>query len=129
MDESIVSLSQLGTASKQFARQLLTIGENRVELLMVELQEERERLLQAILLALGTATLALLAGITFTGLVVVLFWSRSPAFVLLTLMGAYSVAAVLFYQKLTSLLRDWQNFPDTLDQLRKDRACLDKNLE
>jgi uncharacterized membrane protein YqjE len=129
MEESTVSLGELGTASKQFARRLLTIGENRIELLMVEVQEERERLLQAILLALGTAALALLAGITLTGLVVVLFWNRSPAFVLLTLLGIYTVAAVFLYQRLTSLLRDWQNFPDTLDQFRKDRACLDKSIE
>jgi uncharacterized membrane protein YqjE len=129
MEESTISFGELGTASKQFARRLLTIGENRVELLMVEVQEERERLLHAILLALGTATLALLAGMTLTGLIVVLFWSRSPGLVLVALTAIYSMAATFLYQRLTSLLRDWKNFPDTLDQLRKDRACLDKNLE
>ena len=40
---------QIGTSSKHLARRLLTIGENRLELLMVEVQEERERLLHAIL--------------------------------------------------------------------------------
>jgi uncharacterized membrane protein YqjE len=34
--------------SKRFARRLLTIGEKRFKLLMVEVQEERERLLHAI---------------------------------------------------------------------------------
>jgi len=47
-----------------FARRLLTIGENRLELLMVEAQGERERLLRAILLALGVLAVGLLAGIT-----------------------------------------------------------------
>lgn len=128
MEESTASLSQLGAASKQLARRLLTIGENRLELLMVEVQEERERLLRAIVLALGAAALGLLAGIAFTGLIVVLFWSRSPAFVFLALMAVYAAASVLLYQKLSLLLRDWKNFPATVDQLRKDRECLDKNL-
>src|SRR5450756_2455156 len=57
METATVSFKQLATTSKHFARRLLTIGENRLELLMVEVQEERERLLHAILLALGVACL------------------------------------------------------------------------
>jgi len=45
--ESIVSARQLTAASKTFARRLLTIGENRLELLTVEMQEERERCFHA----------------------------------------------------------------------------------
>ena len=55
MENSINGLGPLAASSKHFARRLLTIGENRLELLMVEVQEERERLLRAILLALGVA--------------------------------------------------------------------------
>ncbi len=69
---------QLVETSKRFARRLLTIGENRFELLMVEVQEERERLLRAILLALGVAAFGLLAGVALTGAIVVLFWEVSP---------------------------------------------------
>ena len=60
MQESTARFNQLGTTSKHFARRLLTIGENRLELLAVEVQEEREGLLHAILLALGVAALGLL---------------------------------------------------------------------
>jgi hypothetical protein len=42
--------------------------------LMVEVQEERERLLPAILLALGVAALGLLTGVALAGAIVVLFW-------------------------------------------------------
>jgi len=35
---------------------------------------------------------------------------------------------VCLYRRLTRLLRDWQNLPATLDQLRKDRACLENIL-
>ena len=95
---------------------------------MVEVQEERERLLHAIVLALGAAALGLLAGMALTGAIVVLLWGYSPMTVLLTLTGLYGAAAVFLYRRLTVLLRDWKNLPATLDQLGKDRACLEKNL-
>jgi len=128
MEESTGSFKQLAATSKHFARRLLTIGENRLELLMVEVQEERERLLHAILLALGVATFGLLAGIALTAAIVVWLWECSPVAVLLTVTGLYAVAAVFLYRRLTLLLRDWQTLSATLDQLRKDRACLEKNL-
>jgi hypothetical protein len=40
---SIVSLRRLATASKAFARRLLIIGENRFELLKVEMKEDAAR--------------------------------------------------------------------------------------
>jgi uncharacterized membrane protein YqjE len=119
---------QLVETSKRFARRLLTIGEGRFELLMVEVKEERERLLRAILLALGVAALGLLAGVAFTAVIVVLFWDVSRVAALLVLTSVYGMAAAWLYGQLTRLLRDWQNFPSTLDQLRKDRACLEKHL-
>jgi len=128
MDESTVSLRQLATTSKHFARRLLTIGENRLELLTVEVQEERERLLHAFMLALGVATFGLLAGLTFTATIVVLFWAWSPWAALLILTGIYSIAGIYLYRRLNGLLRDWQTLSASLDQLRKDRACLEKIL-
>jgi uncharacterized membrane protein YqjE len=107
----------------------LTIGENRLELLTVEVQEERERLLHAFLLALGVAAFGLLAGVALTGMIVILFWDFSHVAVLLALTGLYGAAAVFLYRRLTVLLRDWKTLSATLDQLRKDCACLEKTLE
>src|ERR1035438_2183326 len=129
METATGSFKQLATTSKLFARRLLTIGETRLELLTVEVQEERVRLLRAILLALGVAAFGLLAGVALTGTIVVLFWDFSHVAVLLALAGLYGAAAVFLYRRLTVLLRDWKNLPATLDQLRKDRACLEKTLE
>ena len=95
---------------------------------MVEVQEERERLLHAILLALCVAGFGLLTGVALTGAIVVLLWDLSRVAALLVLTGLYGTAAVWLYWRLTLLLRDWQNLPATLDQLRKDRACLEKHL-
>jgi len=129
MESAADNLEPLAASSKRFARRLLTIGENRLELLMVEVQEERVRLLRAILLALGVAVMGLLAAIALTATIVVLFWDVSRVSVLLTLTTLYGAAAVLLYSRLNGLQRDWKNLPETLDQFRKDRACLEKALE
>ena len=128
METPSTNPGRLAETSKRFARCLLAIGENRIELLMVEVQEERERLLHAILLALGVAAFGLLAAIALTATIAVLLWQYSPFAVLLTLTSLYGMTAVCLYRRLTRLLCDWQNLPATLDQLRKDRACLEKNL-
>ncbi len=127
METAAVNFQQLATNSKHVARRLLTIGENRLELLTVELQEERERLLQAFHLALAVAALGLLAGITLTAAIVVWLWAY-PVAVLLTLTALYAASAFGLYRRLTLLLRDWQTLSASLDQLQKDRACLEKIL-
>jgi uncharacterized membrane protein YqjE len=129
MEESAVSLGQLAMTSKTFARRLLTIGENRLELLTVEVQEERERLLHAFLLALGVAAFGLLAGLTLTAAIAFLLWSWSPLAVLLILTGLYAASGICLYRRLTGVMRDWQTLSASLDQLRKDRAFLEGILE
>jgi uncharacterized membrane protein YqjE len=128
MEPAPTHAGKLVETSKRFARRLLTIGENRFQLLMVEVQEERERFLRAILLALGVAAFGLLAGVALTGAIVVLLWELSRVAALLVLTGLYGATAVWLYRRLSLLLHDWQNLPATFDQLRKDRACLEKHL-
>ena len=128
MEPATISFRQLAANSKQFARRLLTIGENRLELFTVEVQEERERLLRAFLMALGVAAFGLLAGLALTAAIVVGLWAWSHVAVLLALTCLYGAAGICLYRRLTGLLRDWQTLSATLDQLRKDRACLEKNL-
>lgn len=128
MEESTVSFQQLAATSKHFARRLLAIGENRLELLTVEVQEERVRLLHAFLLALAVAAFGMLAGITLTAAIVLLLWAYSPVASLLILTGLYGVTAAAIYWRLAGMLHDWQTLSASLDQLRKDRACLEKVL-
>lgn len=121
-------LTQLPAPPKRLVRQLLTIGENRLELLLVELQEERERLLHALLLAFGVALFSFLAGLALTGALVVLLWALSPIGALLALTALFGTAAFFFYCRFSVLQHHWKTFPATLDQLRKDRACLESCL-
>ena len=128
MEESTVSFKQLTTSSKHFVRQLLTIGENRLELLAVEMQWERERLVLAYLLAMGMAAFGLIATLTLTAAIVIWLWSWSPVAVLLILTALYGTAGGILYLRLSALLRNWHMLSATLDQLRKDRAGLEKFL-
>jgi len=127
MAESTASFQQVAATAKQVVRQLLTIGENRLDLLAVEMQEERERLLHSLLLALGTVAFGLLAALTLTAAVVVLLWAW-PVAVLLTLTCLYGAAGTCLWWRLARLLHGWQTLSATLDQLRKDRVCLGKIL-
>lgn len=128
MDTPSESASQLATATKRIAQRLFVILENRLQLLMVEAQEERERVLMAIWLALGAAAFGLLAGIALTIVVAVALWEHSPIIALLVLTAIYTFAAVIFYLRLARLQKNWQTLPGTLEQLKKDRECLEKTF-
>ena len=69
-----------------------------------------------------------LAGIALTIALVVWLWSLSPVGVLLTLAALYGAASGLLYRRFAALQLNWKTFPATLDQLSKDRACLEKCL-
>lgn len=128
MNSTLSPPARLLDAPKRFVRRLLIIAENRFELLMVEVQEERERLLHAILLALGLATFGLLSCMALTGAIVVALWETSRVAALLVLTVLYGMGAFCLYRRLMLLLAGWQNLPASLDQFRKDRVSLEKIL-
>lgn len=118
----------LTSLSRRLAKRLLITGGNRVELLLVEVQEERERLLHTFFLALAVAVLGLLAGLALSVAIVIWWWPSSPVVVLLALTGTFGIAAAALAWRLRIWTRDWQTLAATLDQLRKDRDCLDELL-
>ena len=117
-----------GETIKRLAHRVFVICENRFQLLLIEAQEERDRLLQAMWLGLAAAVFALLAGITLTAVVAVAFWDHCPLLALLALLAVYVIAALIFYSRLLRMQRDWQTLSATIDQLRKDRECLEKEM-
>jgi uncharacterized membrane protein YqjE len=128
MEASTTSSRRLTTATRLFARRLLAIGENRIELLAVEAQEEREHLLRALLMALGVAVFGLLSCMALTAAIVVEFWTWSPAGVLLILTLLHGGGAAWLCRRLAASIRDRESFSASLDQLRKDRLSLEKAL-
>jgi len=105
----------------QTASQLL---ESRVELFLLELKEERVRLVAALLLALAVGICALMTVVLVTFTIVIVFWDtyRIPVLVVLTI--AYAAGAAGAFISLRRRLRRWQAFSASLEQIKKDRACL-----
>lgn len=128
MDPVGNSLGRIAATSKHFARLLLTIGENRLELLGVALQEERELILRVLLLALGVGTFGLLVGMTLTAAIVVYLWAYSPVVVFLSLAALYGIIGLILSWRLKRLLRNFKPLSSSLDQLQKDRASLEEFL-
>lgn len=126
--ETTQQITNVGSASKRVAQRLVAMLENRLQIVLVELQEERELILRAICLTMALAVFALLACITITAVIAAAFWNDSPVTALLILAAIYAGGGVTCYILLLRLKRDWQIFPSTLDQIKKDRECLEKQL-
>ena len=115
------------TSLKRILDTLLATAQNRVELFAVELQEEKCRLVEAILCAAAVAAFGMmtLSLVTFT--IVVLFWENGR----LIALGALSVLCLagtaLAWRALQSRLKTRSAFAGTLDELKKDRACFGKD--
>ncbi len=128
MEKATNGLERLASAVGGFGKALLAMGENRLELWLLEVQEERELLLRTVLLALGVATLGLLALISLTAAICVLLWERSPGTALLGLTTVYGLGAAVLSWRLFRLRRVARQPSATLEQLRKDRECWEKHL-
>ena len=128
MESSTESPPDVGAAAARISQRLFVIAENRLQLLMVEVQEERERIVKAIWLAVAVAAFGLMAGVTLTLAVAVALWNRSPLLAVLVMAAIYLVAALVCYARLSQMQKNWETLPATMEQLKKDRECLEKNL-
>ena len=124
MDETETVHSGPLATLKRLAATLLAIIQNRLELLLVELQEERVHLIKAVLLtaaivALGAFTLAMAA----CALSIVV-WNAFGVQGLWALSGLGLVSTLLTYWEMRTRLKNWLLLPGTLAELKKDRECL-----
>ena len=98
---------------------------SRVELLSVELQEEKFRLIQ-IFIWISAAVFTGVMAITFASLsIVYLFWETARLGVLLGLTIAYAfalLAVVIAFRRF--IARQPKPFAATLAELETDRACI-----
>lgn len=112
---------------KRLARTLAATVHNRVELLVLEFQEEGIRLVGALLLAGFTVLftgLGLIMGM-FTILLAVAPEQRATAALIMTLaLLALAIAAGVW---LWSRLKNWSAFSGTRAELRKDKEWLQSN--
>ncbi len=120
--------SSLLGSLREFVDALMGSVHDRIELLSVELQEEKHRLIQ-LLIWLGAIMFLSLLVVIFVSLVlVVIFWETARIAVVVSLAGAYLAAwivVVLAFRRF--LQRQPKPFSATLRELREDRACLRTN--
>jgi len=113
------------SALRRIAGGVLAIAQTRLELIGIELAEEKERLLVSLFIGLAGMLLSLMALVTLTALIAVAFWDsyRWQSLAVLTLV--YALTALWCGLKAGSRLRDAPPiFPATLAELEKDRVAL-----
>jgi uncharacterized membrane protein YqjE len=125
MDTAPPNAADLAGACRRLARHAIAIGENRLDLLLVEVQEERDRFLGSILLALGVAVFSLLAGVALTFVMVLALWDHAPLVTAGALTALYAGTGAWLYARLRQRLRNWEPLPATLAQIHQDRTWLE----
>ncbi len=111
---------------RRLLQTLLAVAQNRLELLLVEAQEERLQFYETLLLAgtvivLGAITLGT---VIFTLVALCLHAERFDLLVGLILLCL--LATVVAFWRLRQRLRAWTPFSATLAELKKDKACLEQ---
>ncbi len=101
---------------------ILALMHTRLELIGIELAEERERLVAVLFLGLTAAIFGLLALISLTALIVVAFWDTYRWQALVGITVVYGVVALLCALKARNgLLAAPIVFQSTLHEFEKDR--------
>ncbi|MFM8357008.1 MAG: phage holin family protein [Verrucomicrobiota bacterium] len=114
---------------RRFAGTILSTLGNRVELLLVEAQEERDRLLQVLLLGVVALVFFTLAMVAVSVAVVVVFWASHPVASLLGLAVLYAGLGGAAAWRLARARQDWDSFAGSLNELKKDREWLETEPE
>jgi uncharacterized membrane protein YqjE len=107
---------------RRIVSSVFAIFETRLELIGIELAQEKERLIGVLFLGLAAMMLCMMALITLTVLVAIAFWDtyRWQSLVVITLV--YVLVAVLCALRARSGLLDAPNvFDSTIAEFKKDR--------
>jgi len=96
--------------------------QTRLELVGIELAEEKERLMGVLFLGLAAMMLATMALISLTVLIAIAFWDTYRWQALAAITALYAVSGIVCALKARSGLRDAPTvFEATLAELEKDR--------
>ena len=111
---------------KRLLKTVAAIAANRLELLLVEWQEERWRVLELLLLAGIVLLLALMTLMVATVTIVVVCVINDRLGLVVGLGLVYLLATIACYGWLRSRLKHWAPFAATLAEIKKDKACLEE---
>jgi uncharacterized membrane protein YqjE len=111
---------------RRLLKTVLAIAQNRLELLLVEMQEERWRFFDALLLAGAVLILSAMTLTVATITLVVVCVEAKRLDLLVALMLLCLAATIVAFWRLRTRLKNWAPFSGTLTELKKDKACLDE---
>lgn len=107
---------------------VFSILETRLELIGIELAEEKDRLIGVLFLGLAATLLATLALIALTALIAIAFWDTYRWQALAGITAVYALAAIVCGVKARQGLRNApQMFQATLNEFEKDHELFRKH--
>ena len=112
-------------AAKRLLKTLLANGETRLRLAVLELEEERARLISMLLLVGASLVLLLLGIATLTALVVIFFWDSYRIAAIAISAGVLITTSLLLALIAIRKARQHTLFKETLKQFATDRALLE----
>jgi uncharacterized membrane protein YqjE len=123
MDEAPSGEGGVFSTVTRLLQRLRDTAEVRLELFLLELKEERIRVVDALLLTGIAIVFALMTLVMLTLTVVVIFWDSHRLLVLGVITVIYAVAATVAILKLRSRLQRWESFSATIGEFKKDSEC------
>jgi len=126
MDEPGQSGKGVFASLRRLLKTGFAIAQNRLELFLIELQEERWQLFDTLLLLGVVLILAAMTLLVFTVTIVVLCLRADRLDLLVALMLLCLAATIVAVWRLRSRLKGWAPFSATVAELKKDKACLDE---
>jgi uncharacterized membrane protein YqjE len=114
-------------ATRRALKTLVANGETRLRLVVLELEEERARLLTLILLAGASLLLFMLGTATLTALVIAIFWDSYRLLAIGASASVLLLASLVLAAVAVRQARRHTLLKDTLSQLATDRALLEQN--
>lgn len=125
MDPRPSSSPSLLGSLREFVDGIIGSVHDRLDLLAVELHEEKYRLIQIFIWISSIVFLAMLTTVFASLVLVVVFWETARVAVVCSLAGVYLVAlagAIIGFRHY--LKRQPKPFSATLSELKKDRECI-----
>jgi uncharacterized membrane protein YqjE len=117
------SLPGFWSLLRRFAGTFSGALQNRAELFVVELQEERYRLMVLLLLAGAAVVLGVLALVLFSGILIFVFPEPYRLYVALGLTLVYGLGVLVLVRQIRQRLEE-EPFTETVTQIKKDWECL-----
>lgn len=126
MDEPAEKGKGVFASLRRLLKTASAIAQNRLELFLVELQEERLQLFDTLLLLGVVLILAGMTLLVFTVTIVVLCLRADRLGPIVLLILFYLVATAVAVWRLRIRLKGWAPFSGTVAELKKDKACLEE---